>query len=181
MTELEKCRAGLEYCFVGMNDFKHHAALGCEKLNSLSVTDDEGRDTAVRELFGSVGANPAVMPGFHCDRGLNISLGDNVLINYNTVILDIGPVEIGNDVLIGPGTVIATVNHATDPEKRLGHIAVMKPVKICDNVWIGSNCSILPGVTIGENSVVAAGAVVDKDVPANCIVGGVPARVIREL
>ena len=181
MTEMEKCLAGLEYCFAGMNDLKEHAAKGCEKLNSISIMDEEARDKAIRELFGSVGAKPTVMPGFNCDRGLNIHAGDNLLVNYNVTFIDIGPVEIGNDVLIGPGTVIATVNHAIDPEKRLAHIAVMKPVKIGNNVWIGANCTICPGAVIGDNSVIAAGAVVDKDVPPNCIVGGVPARRIRDI
>lgn len=181
MTEHEKCLAGLEYCFAGMGDLKEHAADGCEKLNALSILDTEARETAISELFGSVGKSPTVMTGFHCDRGSNITAGDNLLINYNVTILDIGPVEIGNDVLIGPGTVIATVSHAISPRKRLACIAEMHPVKIGNNVWIGANASILPGVTIGDNSIIAAGAVVKKDVPPNCIAAGVPAKVIREI
>ena len=109
-----------------------------------STENDRTRETG-RGLFGSVGKNPNVLPGFRCDNGLNIHVGDEFLANYNVTILDISPVTMG------------------------------------DNVWIGGNCTILPGVTIGNNVVVAAGAVVTKDVPDNCIVGGVPAKKIRDI
>ncbi len=181
MTELEKMQAGLEYCFKGMDDFKYHAGEYCLKLNTMGIDDPDARDAVIRKLFSSVGEAPTVMPGFNCDRGTNITLGDNVLINYNVSILDIGPVEIGNEVLIGPGTVITTVDHAVSPEGRLSHLACMHPVRIEDNVWIGANCSIMAGVTIGEGSVVAAGAVVTKDVPARTVVAGVPARKIKDI
>ena len=183
MTETEKLDAGLEYCFwdEAVNARKLHAVEGCQKLNAISVMDNDAREAAIRELFGSVGTDPAVLPVFNCDNGKNIHVGDNFLANYNVTILDIGPVHIGNDVMIGPATVITTVNHPLSPKGRRKHLGVMRPVTIGNDVWIGGNCTILPGVTIGNNVVVAAGAVVTKDVPDNSLVGGVPAKLIRTL
>lgn len=183
MTELEKLNAGLEYNFwdeeVGAMKLK--AVSGCEKLNSIRVADKDARELAIRELFGSVGSDPAVLPGFWCDCGSNISVGDAFLANYNVTILDRGPVTIGDNVMIGPGVVISAVGHPLSPRGRREHLAYMKPVKIGNDVWIGGNATILPGVTIGNNVVVAAGAVVNKDVPDNCLVCGVPARKLKDL
>ena len=183
MTELEKLEAGLEYSFWDeeVDARKLHAVQGCQKLNAISVLDNEAREAAIRELFGSVGANPAVLPVFNCDNGKNIHVGDNFLANYNVTILDIGPVHIGHDVMIGPGTLITTVNHPLSPKGRRNHLGIMRPVTIGNDVWIGGNVTILPGVTIGNNVVIAAGAVVTRDVPDNCVAGGVPARVIKEI
>mgnify|MGYP002801850995 FL=1 len=108
-------------------------------------------------------------------------MGEEFLVNYNVTILDIAPVSIGDYVMIGPNTLITTVNHPISPKKRRRHLGQAKPVVIGNDVWIGGGCTILPGVTIGNNVVVAAGAVVTKDVPDNCIVGGVPAKIIREI
>lgn len=183
MTEVEKLDAGLEYSFWDeeVDARKLHAVLGCQKLNSISVLDYDAREAAIRELFGSVGADPTVLPVFNCDNGKNIHVGDTFLANYNVTILDIGPVNIGHDVMIGPGTLITTVGHPLSPKGRRQHLGYMRPVTIGNDVWIGGNVTILPGVTIGNNVVVAAGAVVSHDVPDNCVVGGVPAKVIREI
>ncbi len=181
MTELEKLDAGLEYCFWDeeVNARKLHAISGCAKLNAIDPSDEAAQEKAVRELFGSAGEYPTVLPVFNCDNGRNIHVGDNFLANYNVTILDIAPVNIGDHVMIGPGTLITTVNHPLSPKKRRQHIGQAKPVTIGNDVWIGGNCTILPGVTIGSNVVVAAGAVVTKDVQDNCVVGGVPAKVIK--
>lgn len=183
MTELEKLDAGLEYDFwdPGVNGRKLNAVELCAKLNAIPQTDDAARDKVIRELFGSAGANPSVLPGFACDNGKNIHVGENFLANYNVTILDIGPVCIGDYVMIGPNTSIITVNHPLSPAKRRRHIGIAKPVRIGNDVWIGAGCTILPGVTIGNNVIVAAGAVVTKDVPDNCVVGGLPAKVIKEI
>ena len=138
-------------------------------------------EPVIRELLGSVGENPSIGPNFQCDYGLHITVGENFLTNYNVTILDIAPVKIGDYVMIGPNTLITTVGHPLSPLGRRKHLGQAKPVTIGDDVWIGGNVTILPGVTIGSNVVVAAGAVVTKDVPNNCVVGGVPARVLREL
>ena len=183
MTELEKLWAGLEYDLWDseIKDMKNFAISGCAKLNSISATEVERKTNAIRELFGAVGENPSVQDGFHCDCGKNISVGDNFLANYQVTILDRGPVIIGNDVLIGPGSLITTTGHPLSPKGRRQHLGYMKPVTIGNDVWIGGNVTILPGVTIGNNVVIAAGAVVSKDVPNNCVVAGVPAKIIREL
>ena len=183
MTELEKLDAGLPF---DVNDpevdaRKLHAVEGCKKLEAINVTDRAAKEAAIRELFGSVGKNPNVLPGFRCDNGLNIHVGDEFLANYNVTILDISPVTMGDNVWIAPNTLITTINHPISPKGRRQHLGISKPVKIGNDVWIGGNATILPGVTIGNNVIVAAGAVVTHDVPDNVIVGGVPAKVIREI
>ncbi len=128
-----------------------------------------------KEVHGSFG----LFTPFYTDCGLNITLGKNVFINSGCRFQDWGGIQIGDGTLIGHSVVIATINHGLSPEKR--HDNIPAPVIIGKNVWIGSNATILPGVTVGDNAVVAAGAVVTKDVDANTVVGGVPARVIRKI
>ncbi len=183
MTELEKLDAGLPF---DVNDpevdaRKLHAVIGCQKLEQIDVRDREEKEKAIRELFGQVGKNPNVLPGFRCDNGLNIIVGDEFLANYNVTILDISKVIMGNNVWIGPNTLITTINHPLSPKGRRQHLGISKPVAIGNDVWISGNCTILPGVNIGNNVVVAAGAVVTKDVPDNCVVGGVPARKLKDI
>ena len=183
MTELEKLNAGLPYNFMDpeVDALRLNAVRGCEEPNALSAADYKARETVIRKLFGKVGQNPVILPRFVCDNGKNISVGDNFLINFNGVILDIAPVIIGNNVMIGPNTLITTVNHPLNAKERRNHMAVATPVTIGNDVWIGGNVTILPGVTIGDRAVIAAGAVVTKDIPANTVAGGVPAKVIKEL
>ena len=109
------------------------------------------------------------------------SEASNFLANYHVTILDVAPVLMGSNVMIGPNTLISTVNHPMTPVGRRRHLGIAKPVRIGNDVWLGGNVTILPGVSIGNNVVVAAGAVVTKDVPDNTLVGGVPARKIRTL
>ncbi|KAF1682473.1 MULTISPECIES: sugar O-acetyltransferase [unclassified Veillonella] len=183
MTELEKLEAGLPYNFLDpdVDARKLEAVKICETLNAISAADYEARTAILHELFGRVGSNPVVLPRFTCDNGKNISVGDNFLINFNGVILDIAPVTIGDNVMIGPNTLIVTVNHPLSAKERRNHMAIAKPITIGNDVWIGGNVTILPGVTIGDNVVVAAGAVVTNDVPSNTLVGGVPAKTIKSL
>ena len=133
------------------------------------------------ELFGKTEENVSICPGFMCDNGKNIRVGKNFLANYNVTILDIMPATIGDYVMIGPNTLISTVNHPITPLGRRKHLGIGKSVTIGDDVWIGGNVTILPGVNIGNNVVVAAGAVVTKDIPDNSLVVGVLAKVIREI
>ena len=120
-----------------------------------------------------------VFPPFTTDFGKNIHLGKNVFINSGCRFQDQGGIYIGDNVLIGHNVVLATLNHEEDPKKR-GNLCPA-PIKIADGVWIGSNATILPGVTIGEGAIIAAGAVVTKDVEEMSIVGGVPAKFIRKI
>ena len=180
MTEKEKLCAGLEYNYLDpeLSREKKRAVELCARLNAMQEGDPE-RERVIRELFGAAGERPRVLPGFHCDCGQNIRVGDNFLANYNVTILDRAAVEIGSNVLIAPGSVLTTVNHSLSPQRRLDNQCRALPIRIADNVWIGANCTILPGVRIGENAVIAAGAVVTKDVPPNAIVAGVPAKLLR--
>ena len=160
---------------------KKRAIRLCEKLNALLPEAEEERLAIMKELFGSIGEHPSIMPGFHCDTGKNIQIGKNFLANYNVSILDRAPVVIGDTVMLAPNVVITTANHPLDAEGRRKHLGIAKPVTIGNDVWIGANAVILPGVTIGNNVVVAAGAVVREDIPDNTLVAGVPARRIKSL
>lgn len=139
----------------------------------------------IRKLFGEligeeVDEGFGLFPPFNTDYGKNITLGRGVFINSGCCFQDQGGIELGDNVQIGPQVVLATLNHdMSKPELRANLIPA--PIKICKNVWIGAHATIVGGVTVGENSVIAAGAVVTKDVPPNVVVGGVPARIIKEI
>ena len=160
---------------------KVRALLLCERLNALSITQTKERLAVVRELFAEVGDGCTVYPGFHCDNGKHIRIGNHAFINYHVSIMDRAQVTIGDHVLIAPNVVITTSNHPLDPITRREPVGIASPVTIGDDVWIGANATILPGVTLGNNVVVGAGAVVTRDVPSNTLVAGVPARAIRDL
>jgi maltose O-acetyltransferase len=183
MTECEKLDAGLPFDFTDpeVNARKMHAIDGCRELEKCDPKDAAAVAAAVRRLFGGCGKNPSVLPGFICDNGRNIFVGDNFLANYRVTILDIAPVRMGNNVMIGPGSLLTTINHPMDPVGRRGHLGIAKPIVIGDDVWICGNVTIVPGVHIGNNVVVAAGAVVVHDIPDNTLVAGVPAKPVRSL
>ena len=132
MTEPEKLPAGLEYDMWApeIDALKLRAMTLCRRLNALPKEAKEERTAVMRELFGSVGENAAVMPYFSCDDGKSIFIGKNFLANYNVSILDRAPVRIGDYVMIGPHTLIATVNHPISPMGRRKHLSVAKPVTI---------------------------------------------------
>ncbi len=136
----------------------------------------------IRELFSKlinkkVDKNFKMFPPFYTECGINIKVGKNVFINACCKFQDQAGIEIGDNVLIGHSVVIATLNHDTNPQKRVSMIA--KKVKIGSNVWIGSNVTILPGIEIGNNSIIGAGSVVTKKVPDNAIIAGNPAKIIK--
>ena len=133
MTELEKLEAGLPYDFRDpeVDARKLHAVKMCKVLNETDPTDYPACEKAIRELFGSVGKNPVVLPRFNCDNGKNIHVGDDFLTNYNVTILDIAPVTIGDHVIIGPGTQIITVNHPLSPSGRRKSLGIA-----CLNLYI---------------------------------------------
>ena len=183
MREIEKLDAGLEFVFFDKEVVarKERAFQLCKKYNSIDPTNHEAQMEIIRELFGSFKNDVFIQPNFNCDYGKNIHVGKDFLTNYNVTILDIAPVRIGDYCMIGPNTLITTVGHPLSPKGRREKRAISKPVTIGNDVWIGGNCTILPGITIGNNVIVAAGAVITKDVPDNCVVAGVPAKKIREL
>ncbi len=183
MTELEKLKAGLEYSYddAEISALKENAIIQCRKYNTIDDTDHDAQYAQLKNMLGSVGEKVWIAKTFSCDNGKNIYIGNNFTGNFNLTILDIREVHIGDNVMIGPGTLITTVGHPLSPLGRRKHLAFAKPVRIGNDVWIGGNVTILPGVTIGNNVVVAAGAVVTKDIPDNCVVGGVPARKIKDV
>lgn len=183
LSEIEKLDASLEYCFFDKEVVarKERALRLCREFNSIDPNNFAEQEKAIKRLFGSTKEHVYVQPNFNCDYGRNIHVGKDFLTNYNVTILDIAPVTIGDYCMIGPNTLIATVGHPLTPEGRRAKMAYSKPVVIGDDVWIGGNCTILPGVTIGNNVVIAAGAVVTTDAPDNCIVGGVPAKKIKDI
>lgn len=159
-------------------------AYACSKglllINSRAPRDPE-RQEFLKSFFAHMGERVTIKGNFNCDYGCNISIGDGTIINCNVTILDTNKVVIGEDVFIAPGVVISAATHPLDAEHRVQRFFQSHPVTIRDRAWIGANATILTGVTIGENAVVAAGAVVTRDVPDSCLVGGVPARVIKDL
>lgn len=161
----------------------HLAALEARKITSEinnSFHDAEELRNLFSKLIGKkVDDSFGLFPPFYTDFGRNITIGKRVFINEGCCFQDQGGIEIGDDTLIGHQVVLATINHDLDPYKR-GNMLI-KPIKIGKRVWIGAHATILSGVTIGDNSIIAAGAVVTKDVPANSVVGGVPAKIIKTL
>ena len=183
MTELEKLRAGLEYCYDDeeVDALKEQAIIWCRQFNALDPLDFALQRAMLQEHLGSIGENVWIAKVFNCDNGKNIHIGNNFTGNYNITMLDIREIYIGDHVMIGPNTLITTVGHHLSPMGRRKHLGIAKPVMIGNDVWIGGNVTILPGVKIGNNVIIAAGAVVTKDVPDNCVVGGVPARKIKDI
>lgn len=183
MTELEKLKAGLEYCYDDpeVDGLKQRAIVLCREYNAIDDADYEAQYAYLKKMLGSVGEKVWIAKTFNCDNGQNIHIGCNFTGNYNLTILDIREVWIGDNVMIGPNTLITTVGHPHTPMGRRQHLGIAKPVRVGNDVWIGGNVTILPGVTIGNNVIVAAGAVVTKDVPDNMLVGGVPAKKIKDL
>ena len=159
--------------------FSQEALKITAKLNGQYHTPDEIRQIMAELTANEIDESFGMFPPFYTDCGKNIKIGKRVFINAGCQFQDQGGIEIGDDVLIGPQTIIATLNHDPNPEKRGGMIP--KPVRICDKVWLGARVTICPGITIGEGAIVGAGAVVTKDVPPRTVVGGVPAKVIKEL
>ncbi len=145
---------------------------------NASVSDAEVRERLGAIIGAPVDATTTVFVPFHTNFGKHIRIGRNVFINHDCTLLDMGGITIGDDVLIGPKVSLIAENHPLDPNDRKTLVA--QPITIRRNAWIGAAAAILPGVTIGENAVVAAGAVVTKDVPPDTVVGGVPAKPIRK-
>jgi maltose O-acetyltransferase len=156
-------------------------ALVIERFNNSSAVDEAGRLALLRELFAGVGPDTLVQPPFVCDYGYNIRLGRRSFVNYGGVFLDVNPIEIGDEVLIATNVQLLTAKHPLDAVSRRAWSESASPISIADGVWIGGGAIVLPGVKIGENAVVGAGAVVTRDVEAGTVVAGNPARVIRRL
>jgi maltose O-acetyltransferase len=180
-TEKEKMLAGESYNFLdpALEAERQGAKELLRRLNLSGAASE--RQAILQQLLGQIGQNSIIEPPFYCTYGQNIRLGDHVYLNVLCTILDCNEVRIGNDVMIGPAVQIYTAAHDLRAEVRIRGWEVAKPIVIEDNVWLGGGAILLPGVRIGRNAVVGAGAVVSRDVPANTVVAGNPARVTREL
>ncbi len=183
MSELEKQSRCEEFWNRDpqITEAKLRARKMSQELSNVPVEDGETFSRIVKELFADCGEGLCLKPPFHCDFGYNIHIGENVLINYQCVFLDAAPITIGDNCFIGPLTGFYTVNHPLDPQHRNDGYVYGRPITLGKNVWIGGSSTILSGVTIGDNSVIGAGSVVTKDIPANVIAAGNPARVLRSI
>ncbi len=152
-----------------------------ERVNTSSVDDPDGRRAALAELLGELGEETGIRPPFYCDYGYNIRIGPRSFVNYHAVFLDVAPITLGADVQVGPNVQLLTPTHPVEPEARRAKWEAAKPITIGDNVWLGGGAIVLAGVSIGENTVVGAGAVVTRDLPANVVAVGNPARPVREI
>ncbi|MGY4727341.1 sugar O-acetyltransferase [Burkholderia pyrrocinia] len=151
------------------------------RLNRLTFDDAADVRTLFSELIGAqVDDGFVLIPPFHATGGAGMKIGRNVFVNQNCTFYDLGGLEIGDDVMTGPNVSLITSGHPVEPSRRRDFV-VAKPIAIERNVWIGAGATIIGGVTVGEHSVVAAGAVVTRDVPPNTLVGGNPATVIRSI
>ena len=163
-------------------DYQHMLV---QRLNEFNNTPDtpEGlkrRDEILREAMGTYGEGLYVIPPIYANFGLtNVHVGKNVVFNFNTTLVDDGEIFIGDDCMIGPGCNLATSIHPISPRLRRHKLQYNKPIHIGNNVWLGAGVTVLPGITVGDNAIIGAGSVVTKDVPANAIVAGNPAHLIR--
>ena len=180
MTEREKMLAGELYNPLDeeLLALRLKARLITGKFNSSSADELEKRTELIRKLFGSTGEQLLVEPTFQCDYGFNIFVGNNFNMNFNCVILDVAEVTIGENCMIAPQVGIYTATHPVDAAKRNNGLEYAKPVRIGHNCWIGGHATINPGVSLGNNVVVASGAVVTKSFGNNVVIGGNPAQVI---
>ena len=180
-TEKEKMLAGERYNILDPElETERQKAQKLMRLYNLNEDSPE-RQNILRQMLGAVGGDSIIWPPFYCSYGKNTYLGDNVFLNYMCIILDNNEVRIGNHVMIGPAVQIYTAAHDLLAETRIQGWETAKPIVIEDNVWIGGGAILLPGVRVGRNAVVGAGAVVSRSVSENTVVAGNPARVIRNL
>lgn len=161
-----------------------------ERLNARKLTrlfnqtlesEENKRAEILKKLFGSTGKNLYIEPVFRCDYGYNIHVGENFYANFDCVFLDVCEIRIGDNCFIAPGVHIYTAAHPLDPVERISGGEFGKPVTIGHNVWIGGKAIINPGVNIGNNAVIASGAVVTKDIEDNVVAGGIPAKILKRI
>ena len=184
MTEKEKMLSGQLYSAVDPELLRELGEVKdiIHRYNALAPSAQAERLAILKGLLGAMGDDTIIInQPFYCDYGKQIRVGKRFFANFHFTVLDEAPVTIGDDCFIGPNVSIYTACHSTDPTERNSRREWAEPVTIGNNVWIGGSVTILPGVTIGDNVTIGAGAVVTKDVPANVVVAGNPARVIKQL
>jgi maltose O-acetyltransferase len=150
-----------------------------KEYNESSPFDPARRMRILGDLLGSIGEETEIRPPFHCDYGFHIHIGARTFVNFGLFALDVAEIRIGDDVQIGPSVQLLTPTHPLEPEPRRAKWEAAKPIAIGDNAWLGGGVIICPGVTIGQDTVVGAGAVVTRDLPPGVLAVGNPARVVR--
>lgn len=184
MTEKEKCAAGLLYnANYDQELIQERIACKdlCQEYNGLKNSDTEKRNELLRKILGNIKGNICIEPSFWCDYGYNIEVGENFYANHNLVILDCAKVEFGNNVFIGPNCSFYTAGHPLDAKQRNEGLEYAYPITIGNNVWLGGNVVVLPGVSIGNNAVIGAGSVVTKNIPENVVAIGNPCKVVKNI
>ncbi|MFE7812365.1 sugar O-acetyltransferase [Streptomyces sp. NPDC057433] len=180
-TNLERMRAGDPYIADDPEIARRQqeAVRLAARFQAAFVEDAVAAQSVLAELLGSVGEGAHVRPPLYVDYGSNITIGARTFVNYNLTALDVAAIVIGEDCQIGPGVQLLTPTHPVEPGPRRDKLEAAQPITIGDNVWIGGGAIVLAGVGVGDNSVIGAGAVVTKDVPANVVAVGSPARPVR--
>ena len=183
MNHKERMLAGLPYkaWMDGLSEERLENKKRIYEYNSLPPEAEEEQDRLIKRILGKTGENVRIEAPFHCDYGYNIEVGENFFANYNFTVLDIGKVRIGKNAQIAPNVSIYTAGHPLHPASRNSGYEYGIDVTVGDNVWIGGNAVILPGVTVGSNVVIGAGSVVTKDIPDNVLAAGNPCRVLRPI
>lgn len=152
-----------------------------KEYNESSPLDPARRMRILADLVGSIGEETEIRPPFYCDYGCNLHIGARTFVNFGLFALDVAEIRVGDDVQIGPGVQLLTPTHPLEPEPRRAKWEAAKPIAIGDNAWLGGGVVVCPGITIGADTVVGAGAVVTRDLPAGVLAVGNPARVVRSL
>ena len=182
-TEKEKMLAGELYDPLDpvLTDERLQTRLLIKALNDTREDEVEERNQILKKLIPGAGDGLWLQPPFYCDYGSNMKVGDKVFFNFNCIVLDVAPVTIGNRAMFGPNVQIYTATHPLDHKERSSGLEYAKPIVIGDDVWVGGSAVICPGVMIGDRSVIGAGSVVTKDIPADVFAAGNPCKVIRSL
>ncbi|OKP87574.1 galactoside O-acetyltransferase [Paenibacillus helianthi] len=183
MNQKERMLVGLPYkaWLDGLSEERIANKLKIHEYNLLRPDESDRRGELIRDILGESGGNVHIESPFRCDYGTNITVGKNFYANYNCTILDVGKVVIGDNVMFAPNVSIYTAGHPIHPDSRNSGYEYGIAITIGDNVWIGGNVILNPGVTIGNNVVIGAGSVVTKDIPDNVIAAGSPCKIIREI
>jgi maltose O-acetyltransferase len=183
MNQKERMLAGLPYQAWrdGLAEERIAAKMKTQAYNMVCPGERDRREELVRQILGKAGKRVHIESPFQCDYGWNIEVGDYFYANHNLIILDVGKVTIGDNVMFATNVSILTAGHPVHPEARNSGYEYGIPVTIGNNVWLGGNVVVNPGVSIGDNAVIGAGSVVTKDIPANVIAAGVPCKIIREI
>lgn len=183
MTEFEKMCAGELYNAEApqLRAMRTRAAMLCHRLDQLPPDREEERLALLRELLGPTGEHFTINPGFKCDYGCNITVGEHFYANYNCVMLDCAPIVFGDNVFIAPNCGFYTAGHPVDWPTRNSGLEFAHPITVGDNVWFGGGVTVLPGVTIGSGSVIGGGSVVVRDIPPNVVAVGNPCKPVRAI